>query len=117
MTEIENAKMPSDKKRWITFNRVENPSDASKPQFWLGEFFMTPPARRTLDMEDVLIALKRHHAGDWGDLCEADIASNENALAFGGRLLSVYHDPQGVKFWIITEADRSSTTVLLPGDY
>lgn len=95
-------------------NRV---SESAETKFWLGKFFMTAPASRTLDMEDVLIALKRHHAGDWGELCEEDIATNENALQLGGRLFSTYHNPKGVKFWIITEADRSATTVLLPEDY
>jgi hypothetical protein len=85
-------------------------------KFWLGKFVMTEPASRALELEDVLIALKRHHAGDWGDLCDEDIASNEDALQIGGRLFSSYHDRKAVKFWIITEADRSATTVLLPDD-
>jgi hypothetical protein len=99
----------------MTELKYANPHPETK--FWLGKFFMTAPASRTLDMEDVLIALKRHHTGDWGDLCEEDIASNEQAMQNGGRLFSTYHDPKGVKFWIITEADRSATTVLLPEDY
>ena len=89
-----------------------------KPElkFWLGQFNMTNEARK-LDMEDVLIALRRHHNGDWGDVCAEDREANETALQTGGRLLSVYHDRMDVKFWIITEADRNTTTVLLPDDY
>ncbi len=58
-----------------------------------------------------------HIVGDWGDVDEHDRAQNERALQEGTRLLSVYRSTGGVKFWIITEADRSVTTVLLPEDY
>ncbi len=92
-------------------------NDRPETKFWLGQFYVTAAASRTLDLEDILFALKRHHSGDWGDLCAEDIASNEYALQNGGRLFSAYHDPKGVKFWIITEADRSVTTALLPDDY
>jgi hypothetical protein len=61
--------------------------------------------------------LQRHQAGDWGDVDEHDRQENELSLKNGFRLLSVYHAANGVKFWIITEADRSATTVLLPEDY
>jgi len=87
------------------------------PKFWLGKFYMTSEAGLKLDMEDVLIALRRHHNGDWGDVCAEDGEANETALKIGGRLLSVYHDRKNVKFYIITEADRNTTTVLLPTDY
>jgi hypothetical protein len=86
------------------------------PKFWLGQFYMTSEAFR-LNLEDVLIALRRHHNGDWGDVCAEDGQANESALQTGERLFSVYHDRNGVKFWIITEANRSATTVLLPADY
>ena len=66
---------------------------------------------------DIPIALGRHAAGDWGDVCEADRRENELSVNQRLRLLSVYRDRNGVKFWIITEADRSATTVLLPEDY
>jgi len=66
--------------------------------------------------------IARHLRGDWGDCCEQDQDSNEMALQGGGRLFSVYHIPAGVfalesKIWIITEADRSYTTVLFPSEY
>jgi hypothetical protein len=61
--------------------------------------------------------LQRHQAGDWGDVDNHDRLANDHALKNGSRLFSVYHSADGVKFWIITEADRSLTTVLLPRDY
>jgi len=64
-----------------------------------------------------LIALRRHHTGDWGDVCAEDREANETALQLGGRLHSVYHDSKDVKFWIVSDADRSTTTVFLPTDY
>ena len=60
--------------------------------------------------------LKRHARGDWGDLCPEDRKENELSLKEGFRLLSVYGTGER-RFWIITEADRSVTTVLLPEDY
>ena len=63
-------------------------------------------------------SLSRHLTGDWGDLCHEDWQANEEALAHGNlRLFSVYEHPQNPKIWVITEADRSSTTVLFPEDY
>ena len=58
---------------------------------------------------------ERHH--HWGDLDPEDRQANDLSLKDGSRLLSAYHSKDGTKFWIITEADRSVTTVLLPGDY
>jgi hypothetical protein len=86
-------------------------------RFAFGRLFITMSADEQLDEEDVSNALKRHLQGDWGDLSENDKASNEEALKTDTRLLSSYHDKKGVKFWVLTEADRSVTTVLLPDDY
>lgn len=86
-------------------------------KFWLGQFNITETARHTIGYEEALMALRRHHDGDWGDLCPADREANDKALAHGGRLISAYHSSNGVKFWIITEANRDITTVLLPEDY
>ena len=61
--------------------------------------------------------LRRHRSGDWGELCDQDKVANEQGLKEGFRILSAYHTPDGTKFWIITEADRSVTTVLLPSEY
>jgi hypothetical protein len=86
-------------------------------KFSLGQTVSTRNALDSLHAEDVLASMARHHAGDWGELCEEDRQANEQALAHGGRLFSVYHDRNGAKFYIITECDRSVTTVLLPEDY
>lgn len=83
----------------------------------LGDLYVTTPAYGVLTPEVIQDALRRHSGGDWGDVCEEDRHENEASLREGRRLFSVYHAPNGVKFWIITEADRSVTTVLLPDDY
>ena len=61
--------------------------------------------------------LVRHAQGDWGDVCKEDWESNDEALKSGQRLLSAYALPDGEKIWIITEWDRSVTTMLFPEDY
>lgn len=60
---------------------------------------------------------RRHARGDWGDVCDHDHALNEAALQDGSRLMSVYTLTSGNKLWIITEADRSATTILTPEEY
>jgi len=85
--------------------------------FRLGRLVATPNALAELSEEDILTGIQRHQAGDWGDLDEHDRQENELSLKQGFRLLSVYHGKNGTKFYIITEADRSVTTVLLPEDY
>jgi hypothetical protein len=92
-------------------------TDVGQPKFALGRIVATPNALAHLTHDDVLSALNRHRVSDWGDVCPEDRQANERALIKGGRLLSVYHSVSGTKFWIITEADRSVTTVLLPEDY
>lgn len=83
----------------------------------LGATTLTPRAQEALTNEDVLSALSRHSRGDWGDVCDADREENELSLREGFRLLSAYRGANGTKFWVITEADRSLTTVLLPEEY
>ena len=61
--------------------------------------------------------LTRHAVGDWGNVCDEDWKSNDWSLQNEARILSSYESPKGIRFWIITEADRSVTTVLLPSDY
>ncbi|MDB5324510.1 MAG: hypothetical protein JWM57_79 [Phycisphaerales bacterium] len=87
------------------------------PKFPLGRLVITQTALDVLAEEDVRQAVVRHAAGDWGDLCAEDRQANERALSTEARLFSVYHDTGGRKFYVITEADRSVTTVLLPEDY
>lgn len=90
---------------------------AASNQFSLGRTVITPNALETLHQADVPTALARHAAGDWGECSRDDWEENELSLREGFRLFSVYTDRRGNKFWIITEADRSVTTVLLPEDY
>lgn len=87
----------------------------SKPLFPLGQILATPGAAE-LGM-NFFPYLLRHQHGDWGDLDEADEAENNYSVEHDLRILSAYHTPDGAKFWIITEADRSVTTVLLPSEY
>jgi len=89
----------------------------STPRFSLGKLVATPAALAAVSPAEITRAIDRHHSGDWGDVCPEDHAANERALIEETRLFSVYHTSSGVKFWIITEADRSVTTCLLPGDY
>lgn len=91
-----------------------------KPLFELGLVVITKHCAATLEAQElsVLDSLIRHATGDWGDLDAEDIASNNKALVSGpGRLFSAYVLSRRVKVWIITEWDRSATTILLPEDY
>ncbi len=85
-------------------------------KFSLGQTVMTRNAASVLPGSAVQTALRRHAAGDWGEVSPEDAAENELSLRKGFRLLSVYRAGD-TKFWVITEADRSATTVLLPEDY
>ena len=87
------------------------------PRFCLGQVVITPSAMNKSPPEEVRAALRRHGQGDWGDLGSDDRAENVRALKFGGRLFSAYTAGNGTKFYIITESDRSVTTILLPEDY
>ncbi|HEV7302445.1 MAG TPA: hypothetical protein VGN72_24105 [Tepidisphaeraceae bacterium] len=88
-------------------------------RFATGKIVATPGAVEAVDAsgEGFGPFLARHCVGDWGEVSASDARANERALASGERLLSVYRTAYGVKIWIITEADRSVTTVLLPEDY
>lgn len=88
-----------------------------QPKFPLGQIVATSHALTAIHPDEILKALSRHVRGDWGTLDPEDLQSNERALQFGGRLFSSHLSSQNVKFWIITECDRSVTTVLLPEDY
>ena len=89
----------------------------SGPKFALGRVVITQTAASVLPAEEVNAAIRRHERGDWGDLDNHDTRENELSLEQGARLLSVYHASNGIKFYVITEWDRSITTVLLPEDY
>ena len=88
-----------------------------KAKFEIGRLVATPNALRAVPQAEVMEALGRHVSGDWGDCSKEDREENELSLREGFRLFSVYRTKDGTKFWIITEADRSATTVLLPEDY
>jgi len=85
--------------------------------FPLGAVVATRAVLEAVSVTDIGAALVRHAARDWGDLDAEDIAANDRALEEGTRLLSAYAAGDGTRFWIITEWDRSTTTVLLLSDY
>jgi hypothetical protein len=87
------------------------------PKFSLGQIVATQNALTQIPNDEILAALSRHQRGDWGTLDPEDIQSNERALKGEGRLFSAYTSIQNIRFWIITEWDRSVTTILLPQDY
>ena len=88
-----------------------------QPRFELGQLVATPGALEALKEASVGFLPYVNANGDWGDVCAEDKAENELSLKEGFRLLSAYHLPDGCKIWIITEADRSATTILLPEEY
>ena len=92
---------------------------SSRPLFPTGRIVATPGALRALERagEDASQFLARHSVGDWGDIDPGDVGLNQEALQTGARILSVYYLRSGQKLWIISEADRSATTLLLPQDY
>lgn len=104
---------------------VKNPLAAGSPGISrtgtrpvrLGRVVATPGVLGAVPRSELFAALERHMRRDWGDVCEADWRANDRALKIGERLLSSYKSNDGVKFWIITERDRSSTTFLLPSEY
>lgn len=87
--------------------------------FDLGQLVATPGALDALSRagQSPLEILLRHAANDWGEVCPEDWQANDEALESGERLLSAYTLANGEKIWIITESDRSATTVLLPDEY
>ena len=87
------------------------------PKFELGDVRITRGAQHELPSDEVLEALTRHVAGDWGELDDEDRRQNDAALEHGFRLLSRYSTISRTVFWIITEHDRSATTILLPNEY
>lgn len=88
-------------------------------RFALGRTVITPGAIEALQLagQTPTEFLSRHISGDWGELSDEDVKENELSLEQGFRLLSRYQTSKGECLWIITEADRSATTILLPIEY
>lgn len=88
-------------------------------KFILGKTVATPRALNALadSGESPAQFLNRHVSCDWGEVCNEDKQANEDALLHGERILSAYRTAKSVKIWVITEADRSSTCMLLPEEY
>ena len=89
----------------------------TRPRFALGRLVATSNALTQVSHADIFNALQRHLAGNWGLVDDEDRNANNLALTQGTRLVSAYDAANGTRFWIITEWDRSATTVLLPEDY
>ena len=89
-----------------------------QPRFLIGQLLATPGAIALLDdaKVDALTLIRRHVVGDWGEVASDDAMANDEALLTGARVLSSYV-VGGEKIWIITEADRRVTTLLLPSEY
>lgn len=87
--------------------------------FPLGIVVATPGALEALESHPTLTneMLSRHIKGDWGEVCDEDAMENDLSVEHGFRILSAYKTPDGERIWIITEADRSATTLLLPEEY
>jgi hypothetical protein len=90
--------------------------EAGVARFALGQTVITPGAQEALEVAGQTADefLRRHMAGDWGELSDEDVKENELSLEQDFRLLSRYETAKGERLWIITEADRSVTTILLP---
>ncbi|MBD9354815.1 hypothetical protein [Methylomonas albis] len=105
-------------------NQETEPETTQPFLFGLGSLYVTQGIQALMDQGlDITPFIQRHVTGDDGDLSEDDKAENRLSLKQGYRILSAYHyqyadcPEQSIKFWIITEADRSTTTVLLPEEY
>ena len=96
---------------------AHEPDYARRPLFPLGQTVITRGANETIAEYDVMLAISRHQSGDWGEVSDADWKSNDRAIKKDERILSSYISSNDEKFWIITEWDRSATTVLLPDEY
>jgi hypothetical protein len=102
----------------MSANSITTPTSLTR--FTLGQIFITPGAEEALQIagQTAIEFLRRHISCDWGsELSEDDVRENELSLIEGFRLLSNYRTSRGQRLWIITEADRSATTILLPSDY
>lgn len=104
------------------FDGMNHNDPIPPPADWLfspGQIVATPGVLSIVRRTGEFLAphLSRHLHGDWGELCDEDKATNDEALKNGYRLLSAYRLQDNTRIWLITEADRSVTTFLLPEEY
>lgn len=98
---------------------MNTPTNHKPALFPLGQLVATPGALQLLEQHKIvpMQLIARHRSGDWGDIDTADAKTNFEALRVGARILSSYRLTGGGKIWIITEAGRTATTILLPSEY
>lgn len=98
---------------------TQTANQVKPPLFPLGQTVATPGALDAMAQTQTnpAVLLHRHLCGDWGDLDGEDKQRNDEALSDGSRIFSAYQVAETVKLWVITEADRSATTILLPEEY
>jgi len=87
------------------------------PLFETGALYITPPALEAFSQPFLFDCLLAHMSGQWGELDQEDKEANDAALVHGLRIVSSYKDENDSTLWIITEADRHATTLMLPSDY
>ena len=107
------------KVKTLTTNTATNKYPHAKPLFKLGQVVATPGALELLEVTatDGVVLMQRHQHGDWGCVPAEDAEANLRALKTNCRIISSYLLKDSDKLWIITEADRSVTTLLLPEEY
>jgi hypothetical protein len=93
------------------------PEDRFRRKFLLGRVLVTPSVLKLAPADLISVWLNRHQSGDWGVVSANDWEANNHDLQRGNQLLSAYKTPQRIKIWIITEADRLKTIILLPSEY
>lgn len=105
----------------MTTTNNETTQETAKPRilFEPGQVVATPGALEAMEANNILPLdlLSRHLIGDWGGVPKEDTKANLDALTHGARVMSSYSMDNGSRIWLITEADRSSTTFLLPEEY
>ncbi len=96
----------------------QNPDTSPAPRFPLGNLYATSAVAQWASQEGLSLSqiIERHHNGDWGDLCDEDKQANEDSLVHGGRLFSSYLT-KGKKIYVISESNRSMTTILFANEY
>jgi hypothetical protein len=96
---------------------MSNQDRSNTIKFNSGNLLATSLVLEQISLEEIHEALNRHRCCDWGDVSESDRETNDRAFQEGYLLMSVYHDKNGIKFYIITTSDRSTTRVMLPDEY